>query len=87
VKRDRRAPGFEAACPLLRIDSTGDNLRAAQRSVTFVGIDLGGTKVAAASLLDGELGPAAIEFSDRSGQTGLLDQLAALVDRIEARPA
>jgi glucokinase len=49
--------------------------------VTVVGIDLGGTKVAAASLRDGELGPAAIEHTDRSGQAGLLDQLAALVGR------
>jgi predicted NBD/HSP70 family sugar kinase len=56
-------------------------LRAGKRAVTVVGIDLGGTKVAAASLRDGELGPAAIEHTDRSGQAGLLDQLAALVDR------
>ena len=49
--------------------------------MTVVGIDLGGTKVAAASLRDRELGPAAIEHTDRSGQAGLLDQLAALVDR------
>ena len=49
--------------------------------MTVVGIDLGGTKVAAASLRDRELGPAAIEHTDRCGQAGLLDQLAALVDR------
>jgi glucokinase len=48
-----------------------------------VGIDLGGTKVAAASRRDGELGPTATEFTDRSGQAGLLDQLAALVDRVK----
>jgi glucokinase len=33
-------------------------------------------------LRDGECVPTATEFTDRSGQTGLLDQLAALVDRV-----
>ena len=51
--------------------------------MTVVGIDLGGTKVAAALLRHGELGPTAIEHTDRSGQAGLLDQLAALVDRVK----
>ena len=49
--------------------------------MTVVGIDLGGTKVAAASLRDRELGPAATERTHRSGQARLLDQLAALVER------
>ena len=49
--------------------------------MSVVGIDLGGTKVAAASLRDRELGPAATEHTHRSGQARLLDQLAALVER------
>lgn len=51
--------------------------------MTIVGIDLGGTKVAAASLRDGELGPAETQRTDRSGQASLLDQLAALVGRVK----
>jgi glucokinase len=51
--------------------------------MTVVGIDLGGTKVAAASLHDGELGSTAIEPTDRCGREGLLDQIAGLVDRVK----
>jgi glucokinase len=51
-------------------------------SLTIVGIDLGGTKVAAASLRGGELGGAAIEVTDHSGQEALLDQLVSLVKSV-----
>ena len=46
-----------------------------------VGIDLGGTKVAAASRTRRRTRPDSDRVHDRSGQAGLLDRLAALVDR------
>ena len=51
-------------------------------TLTIVGIDLGGTKVAAASLRGGELGPAAIEVTDHSSQQAVLDQLVSLVKSV-----
>ena len=64
-------PGRRAAVP--RRDAA---------TLTVVGIDLGGTKVAAASLRDGELTPAAIEVTDHSSQAALLDQLVSLVKSV-----
>jgi glucokinase len=49
-----------------------------------VGVDLGGTKVAAASLADGQLGDSVVQATDLSTSDALVDQLATLVD--EARP-
>jgi glucokinase len=49
-----------------------------------VGVDLGGTKVAAASLSDGQLSDSIMQATDLSTSDALVDQLAALVD--EARP-
>jgi glucokinase len=51
-------------------------------SLTIVGIDLGGTKVAAASLRGVELGPAAIEVTDHSSQEAVLAQLVSVVKRV-----
>jgi glucokinase len=50
-----------------------------------VGVDLGGTKVAAASLADGELSESMVRATDLSSGDALVNQLATLVD--EVRPA
>src|SRR5437588_8241462 len=50
-----------------------------------VGVDLGGTKVAAASLLRGRLGDSVVRPTDLSSTDALVDQVAALVN--EAQPA
>jgi len=49
-----------------------------------IGVDLGGTKVAAASLADGRLGDSIVRPSDLSSTEALLDQLVGLID--EVRP-
>lgn len=49
-----------------------------------VGVDLGGTKVAAAPLRDGRLGESVLRATDLSGTEALLDQLVGLVN--EVRP-
>jgi glucokinase len=46
---------------------------------SFVGVDLGGTKVAAAPLVDAELGESVLHPTDRSSAGALVDQLASLV--------
>ena len=46
---------------------------------TFVGIDLGGTKVAAARLSDGQLGESVLRATDLSSSDDLIDQLCGLV--------
>jgi glucokinase len=48
-------------------------------SLSVIGIDLGGTKVAAASLEDGELGKSLLQATNRSASTALIDQLVELV--------
>jgi glucokinase len=48
-----------------------------------IGIDLGGTKVAAAQMRDRELGDSVVHPTELSGSEALLDQLVAIVD--EAR--
>ncbi len=53
-------------------------------SGAFVGVDLGGTKVAAASLSDGELGESVTRPTDLSSTQAVVDQLAELVE--EAKP-
>jgi glucokinase len=53
-----------------------------------VGVDLGGTKVAAARLRDGELGEAVLHETDRSGSNALIEQLASIVHAFRGeRPA
>jgi glucokinase len=47
----------------------------------FIGVDLGGTKVAVAALSDRQLGEAAMESTDVSGSGPLLDQLCSMVSR------
>lgn len=58
-------------------------------SASVVGVDLGGTKVAAASLADGSLGELAVAPTDLSGGAALIEQLVEIVgearrDRVEA---
>jgi glucokinase len=53
-------------------------------SGSFVGVDLGGTKVAAAALAEGELGESVVWATDLSSTQALVSQLAELVD--EAKP-
>jgi glucokinase len=48
-------------------------------SVSVVGVDLGGTKVAAASLCDGELTESLLHPTERSSGDALIDQLVAMV--------
>jgi glucokinase len=47
--------------------------------VSVVGVDLGGTKVAVASLRDRELGESAIKPTDCSATDALIDQLVAMI--------
>jgi glucokinase len=49
---------------------------------TVIGVDLGGTKVAAATLQDRKLGESLIEPTDRSGSAALIDQLVAMVESV-----
>jgi glucokinase len=49
-----------------------------------IGVDLGGTKVAAAELRDGRLGPSTTEPSDVADAEALLAQLVELVGRVRA---
>jgi len=51
----------------------------------FIGLDVGGTKVAAATLIEGELSPSATEPTDVSGEEALVSQLAATIER-QRRP-
>lgn len=53
-------------------------------SGAFVGVDLGGTKIAAAALSEGQLGESLVRTTDLSSSEALIDQLAELVD--EAKP-
>jgi len=48
-------------------------------SLAAVGVDLGGTKVAAAPLRDGLLGDSVVRPTARSGGSGLLDELVAVI--------
>ena len=50
-----------------------------------VGVDLGGTKLAAAALCDGTLGQSVVRPSDLSSSEALVDELVALVN--DVRPA
>jgi glucokinase len=52
---------------------------------TVIGIDLSGTRVAAAALGDAQLGDARVERTDCSDADALIGQLARVVERIEAR--
>ncbi len=45
-----------------------------------IGVDLGGTKIAAASLTDSELSQAALEPTELSSQDALIDQLVRIID-------
>jgi glucokinase len=45
----------------------------------WVGVDLGGTKVAAARMRDGELGESVLYETDHSGSEALIEQLASIV--------
>jgi glucokinase len=49
-------------------------------SPSVIGVDLGGTKVAAAPLRDGELGPSEVRRSAKGSGEALLDQIAELVE-------
>lgn len=48
----------------------------------FVGIDVGGTKVAAAALIDGRLGEPHVQPTDTAGTQALVDQLVASIDAV-----
>jgi len=48
----------------------------------FVGVDVGGTKVAAAAVVDGHLGEAVREPTDVADGARLVEQIAALVERV-----
>jgi glucokinase len=52
---------------------------------SVIGIDLSGTRVIVAPLSDGGLGEPRVERTDCSDSDALVDQLAALVERMEAR--
>jgi glucokinase len=51
-------------------------------SVSVVGVDLGGTKLAVASLCDGDLGESATQPTDLSGGPALIDQVVAMVSEV-----
>jgi glucokinase len=51
-------------------------------SDTFIGIDVGGTKIAAATLRDGELSEPELEQTELDDQDALLDQLVKTIDRL-----
>jgi len=51
---------------------------------SVLGIDLGGTKVIVACLRGNQLSESALEPTDRSASTALIDQLCAMVDRIRS---
>jgi glucokinase len=55
-------------------------------SGSCVGVDLGGTKVAAAALADGGLGESAMRATDLSSSEALIDQLAELVGEVTGGP-
>jgi glucokinase len=63
----------------------GRHTRAALVTGTVIGIDLSATRVVAAALRAGRLGESRIERTDCSDAHVLIDQLTALVDRIETR--
>jgi glucokinase len=48
----------------------------------FIGLDVGGTKVAAATLVDGRLSESLTEATDCRGQDELVSQLAATIERL-----
>ena len=52
----------------------------------FIGIDVGGTKIASATLLDGELSEPELEQTRLHDQEALLDQLVATIKRHGDRP-
>jgi glucokinase len=47
--------------------------------VSYVGVDLGGTKVAVAALRDRRIGESVLQPTDCSGSSALIDQIAAMV--------
>jgi glucokinase len=49
--------------------------------VNVIGVDLGGTKLAVATLTDGRLGESLVEPTELSGSDALMGQLCALIDR------
>src|SRR3954469_21946683 len=51
---------------------------------TVIGIDLSGTRVIVAGLHDGRLGESRVARTDCSDAEGLIDQLAVLIERLEA---
>jgi glucokinase len=53
----------------------------------FIGVDVGGTKVAAAALEHGQLSDAHVQPTDTSSAEALLDQLVAAVERVRSPSA
>jgi glucokinase len=51
-----------------------------------IGVDLGGTKVAAGSLHESELSASVVEPTERSGSAPLLEQLVTIVERLRRGP-
>jgi glucokinase len=49
---------------------------------SVIGVDLGGTKVAVATLQGRELGESLLQLTDRSGPAALINQVAAMVDLV-----
>jgi glucokinase len=52
-------------------------------SEAFVGVDLGGTKIAVAALSGGELGESVMRRTDLSSSDALIEQLVELVDEVK----
>jgi len=48
----------------------------------FVGVDVGGTKVAAAALVDGRLGPSRVEPTNTGDRDGLVEQIVSSVEAV-----
>ncbi len=55
-----------------------------KRAGAFVGVDLGGTKVAVAALTDGRLGDSLLRSTDLSSADALIDQVVELVREVGA---
>lgn len=48
---------------------------------SFIGVDVGGTKVVVSPLRGNELGESVLDPTDRSGSRALIDQIVAMVNR------
>jgi glucokinase len=51
---------------------------------SVIGVDLGGTKIAAAALTDSDLSESTLQPTELSGQDALIDQLAEIIDNLRS---